>query len=77
MITLRTRYKDRHRINIRKKFRACLMCGRTFRSEGPHNRRCSRCNYLLEHAREGTYYEPTSYSIYGQGGSEDYQERLS
>lgn len=77
MITLRTRYKGRYRLEPRKRVRTCLMCGRSFRSNGPHNRRCYQCNYLLEHAREGTYYETTTYSVYGQGDYEDYQERLS
>ncbi len=55
-ITIRRRSKPQ------RKKRVCLMCGRSFTSEGPHNRRCGRCNYLLDHAREGTYYEPTIYS---------------
>ncbi|HLA38242.1 MAG TPA: hypothetical protein VJZ02_07230 [Candidatus Brocadiales bacterium] len=53
----------RNRIRLHRKTRACLMCGRSFKSEGPHNRRCPRCNYLLDHAREGTYYEPSTYSV--------------
>lgn len=54
--------KNRNSTKFQRKKRTCLMCGRSFRSEGPHNRRCARCNYLLDHAREGTYYEPTTYS---------------
>lgn len=53
----------RKRIKPHRKTRACLMCGRSFKSEGSHNRRCTRCNYLLDHAREGTYYEPVTYSV--------------
>jgi tRNA(Ile2) C34 agmatinyltransferase TiaS len=51
------------RTRLQRKKRTCLMCGKSFKSEGPHNRRCGRCNYLLDHAREGTYYEPVSYSM--------------
>jgi tRNA(Ile2) C34 agmatinyltransferase TiaS len=53
----------RKRPRLQRRKRSCLMCGRSFKSEGPHNRRCPRCNYLLDHAREGTYYEPTIYSM--------------
>lgn len=61
--TLQAMPRTRLRIKARRKVRSCLMCGRKFKSEGPHNRRCARCNYLLEHAREGTYYQPTVYSL--------------
>lgn len=53
----------RNRTKLQRKKRTCLMCGRRFKSEGPHNRRCSKCNYLLKHAREGTYNEPLIYSV--------------
>ncbi|MEE9558757.1 MAG: hypothetical protein V3V94_04650 [Candidatus Brocadiales bacterium] len=56
---------SRMRARPEKKLRSCLMCGRRFKSEGPHNRRCSRCEYILEHAREGTYYEPKVYTPSG------------
>ncbi|HHT9156265.1 MAG TPA: hypothetical protein ACFYEA_01575 [Candidatus Tripitaka californicus] len=39
------------------------MCGKSFNSVGPHNRRCTRCNYLLDHAKAGTYYEPFTYPV--------------
>ncbi len=52
----------RRRVKRIRGVRSCLMCDRKFKSDGPHNRRCSRCNYLLEHAREGTYYETKVYS---------------
>ncbi len=34
--------------NILKKKRSCLMCGVLFNSNGPQNRRCKRCNHLVE-----------------------------
>ena len=52
---------SRMKARAEKKLRSCLMCGRKFKSQGPHNRRCSRCEYILEHAREGTYYEARVY----------------
>jgi tRNA(Ile2) C34 agmatinyltransferase TiaS len=55
----------RFRIKANRRIRTCLMCGRGFRSEGPHNRRCPRCNRRLEQAREGSYYEPSVYSTEG------------
>ena len=60
----------RSRAISKKGARTCLMCGRRFRSEGPHNRRCSRCNYLIEHAREGTYYDAKVYSMLGSRSSD-------
>lgn len=68
--TMKFDYGLRARFRSRKRVRTCLMCGKEFRSEGPHNRRCARCNYLLEHAREGTYYEPRVYSAMGARGVE-------
>lgn len=68
--TMKFDYGLRARFRSSKGVRACLMCGRVFRSDGPHNRRCPRCNYLLEHAREGTYYEPRVYSAMGARGVE-------
>lgn len=65
--TLQVMPRARLRIKANKIVRSCLMCGRRFRSDGPQNRRCARCNYLLEHAREGTYYEPKVYSSEGGG----------
>ncbi len=53
----------RSKVKFKRRKRTCLMCGRTFNSQGPYNRRCPRCNYLLDHAREGTYYEPTTYRV--------------
>lgn len=32
----------------REQARACLTCGETFVSEGPHNRLCSRCRHRSE-----------------------------
>lgn len=55
-----------HSIRLSKKVRTCLMCGKSFRSAGPHNRRCYRCNNLMEHAKESSYYQPTVYSIEGR-----------
>lgn len=46
-----------------KRIRTCLMCGKGFRSDGPHNRRCSRCNHRVATSREGSYYEPNVYSV--------------
>lgn len=51
------------RIRANRRVRTCLMCGRGFRSEGPHNRRCPRCNCRFGHAREGSCYAPTVYSV--------------
>lgn len=60
---LRRRHKTWHSIRVGKKVRTCLMCGRRFKSNGPHNRRCCHCNNLLEHSREGSYYQPPIYSV--------------
>ena len=46
-----------------RKIRTCLMCGKGFRSDGPHNRRCARCNHRVATSREGSYYEPSVYSV--------------
>lgn len=72
-LRLPPRARSRMRIRSGRKIRSCLMCGKNFKSEGPHNRRCPRCNYILEHAREGTYYEPRIYSLEGKGGSEPFE----
>lgn len=60
---LQLRPRTRSRIRANRKVRTCLMCGKNFKSVGPHNRRCPRCNCRLEHAREGSYYQPTVYSL--------------
>ncbi len=64
-VQLPPRAFSRTKARPEKKLRSCLMCGRKFKSDGPHNRRCSRCDYILEHAREGTYYEPKVYAPSG------------
>ncbi|MCP4364443.1 MAG: hypothetical protein GY800_04020 [Planctomycetes bacterium] len=46
-----------------KRVRTCLMCGKGFRSAGSHNRRCPRCNHRVATSREGSYYEPSVYSV--------------
>lgn len=63
--TLQFTSRANSRIKTNRRVRSCLMCGKKFRSAGPHNRRCPRCSYILEHAREGTYYNPTVYSLEG------------
>ncbi len=65
-------FVTRKRSKLQKRVRICLMCGRSFKSEGPQNRRCPRCNYLLDHAREGTYYEPVTYSTESYLSSESF-----
>lgn len=42
--------------------RRCLMCGKTFISRGPHNRRCPKCNQKIDQAAENTFYMPTVYN---------------
>jgi len=37
------RAKDRVEKQARMKDRPCITCGRTFTSEGPHNRMCNEC----------------------------------
>lgn len=60
---LQVRHKISPRVSAYIRVRSCLMCGKTFRSAGPHNRRCGRCSRRMAH--DGScYYEPTIYSFY-------------
>ncbi len=45
--------------NVRKK-RSCLMCGEMFISNGPFNRRCSKCSRLVDLGK-GSLNNPTVY----------------
>lgn len=58
-------HRKRYGIRTNRRVRTCLMCGKGFRSESPHNRRCYHCNNRVEQARESSYYEPNIYSIEG------------
>lgn len=60
---LRLRPWTGSRIRANRRVRTCLMCGKDFKSEGPHNRRCPRCNCRLEHTRDSSHYAPTIYSV--------------
>ena len=46
-----------------KKKRSCLMCGKMFNSNGPHNRRCRACDHLTSHHE---YFQPSSYRSYSK-----------
>lgn len=44
---------------IIKKKRICLVCNNPFLSDGPHNRRCGKCNRQLSMT-----YSPTIYKVH-------------
>ncbi len=49
-----------------KKKRSCLMCGKLFNSNGPHNRRCQSCDHQ---ATQHEYFQPQFYRTYSKGTS--------
>ncbi|MGR3318075.1 MAG: hypothetical protein ACUZ8O_06305 [Candidatus Anammoxibacter sp.] len=46
--------------NVKKK-RSCLMCGEIFDSKGVYNRRCPKCDRLIELKVNGGFREYTVY----------------
>lgn len=46
-----------------KKKRSCLMCGKMFDSNGPFNRRCPKCNRLVELGKGSGVSMPHVYKV--------------
>lgn len=63
--------------NHAKKKRTCLMCGKMFRSNGPFNRRCPKCQRSVSSGRLGCFNVPSIYRFaYGETDNIDLPENI-
>lgn len=47
--------------NTREGMRKCLLCKKEFKSRGPHNRRCEKCDLKVSQWDNTSFYEPYVY----------------